>query len=152
MNLSWKVLLVFAGIFVAGAVTGGALGIHWARKANRNPVEHFRQVHMSRIARHLDLTDQQQEQIKPAIAKADEEFHRLRKLTGEETKGIFERLNSEISKCLTPEQNARFQEMQRRQSERMKDFMKGGRGQIPPSEEGRPPEAQQPPPPAEAHP
>lgn len=133
MQVSWKVVLVFVGIFAAGLVTGGALGLRWARKPSSNnrgnqrpSVEQFGRNHMEFLDQRLDLTDEQKAVLQPIIQKASDELRQIQSQTFKQSNEIFERLNAEIASKLTPGQKVKFEEIRRFQKERMRSFIQSG--------------------------
>lgn len=146
MDKTWKVLLAFLGIFVAGLVVGG-LGTLRALRHFRPPAlgspEQFGPQLLRRYAARLDLTPAQQEKIQPLVATAAEELRQLRRTTLLGSRAIIDRLQGEIAAQLTPEQKVRFDRLLVEQRERMKGFA-GERGRRP--RDSRPPAVLPPPP------
>jgi uncharacterized membrane protein len=115
MDKPWKVILVLLGIFAAGGVTGGFVTVRvWReRLANRPVPEEWAPRHLKRLADRLDLTPQQQEQIRPIIKRNMEQLNRLRNRSMAEAKTAVEGMQREITEQLTPEQRAKFEQMNR---------------------------------------
>ncbi|HRE82290.1 MAG TPA: hypothetical protein PLN52_14690 [Opitutaceae bacterium] len=116
MSRTWKVTLVFVGIFVAGAVVGGFVSLRIARSfvQQRGGPDQFALSHKGRLTESLDLTPAQQVRIGAAIDEASEELRKYRK----ETVRVFQAMDSRIAVELTPAQKEKFEEMQRRWRER----------------------------------
>jgi uncharacterized membrane protein len=133
MNRPWKLILVLTGIFLAGGVTGGFVMLRVVReKIARHPVpEQWAPQHLKRLAERLDLKPEQMEQLRPIVRRNMEELNRLRNYAFTETKSVFERMEREISEKLTPEQRAKFEQMNKEFRERARRFM--------PEWPGRPP-------------
>lgn len=157
---SWKVALTFTGVFLAGAIAGGIVSVRVVKAmASKRGAEGFVAAQMQRFADNLDLTTEQRTKIKPILDAAGDDFRRLRS----ETVQIFQRMEADIAKELTPEQKAKLDEMQQKQRERRKKMIEQreqrererakaraeGMNPPPPPEHGeRPP----PPPPGEPKP
>lgn len=112
MSRTWKVTLVFVGIFVAGAVVGGFVSLRFARSfvQQRGGPDQFALTHKRRLTESLELTQAQQVRIGAMIDDASEELRRYRK----ETMRVFQTMDSRIAVELTPAQKEKFEEMQRR--------------------------------------
>jgi len=121
----WKLILLLAGIFIAGGVTGAFVMLRLGREmlARRPMPEQWAPLHMKRLVHRLDLSPEQTEQIRPIVRRNMEEMNRLRNESMTETKRIFERMEREISDKLTPEQRTRFEQMNKEFRERAKKFM-----------------------------
>ncbi len=118
MNKTWKVVLTFACIFVAGAVAGG---FTYARIApsligSRVRSEQFELFQMKRLTHALGLTDAQVARIKPVVRATGDELQRIRR----ETTATFQRMEAGILQELTSEQRAQYEDMQRRYRERVR--------------------------------
>lgn len=149
MNQSWKVILVLLGIFVAGGVTGGfvTLRIIKNRVLDRPVPEEWAPRHLKRLVDRLALTPEQQEQIRPIVRHNMEQLNRLRNLSMTETQMRLESMQRDIAQKLTPEQRAKFEQMNRelRETREQREKVerarraKGGRppGERPPGD--RPP-------------
>ena len=72
MNKPWKVIVVLIGIFAAGGVTGGfvMLRVSKNRWVNRPVPEEWAPKTLKRLAERLDLTPDQQEQIRTMVAES----------------------------------------------------------------------------------
>lgn len=116
MNKTWKVVLTFTCVFLAGAVAGGFTYARFARTVVESRIrsEQFASSYLKRLEESLELTPEQVVRIKPVIEATGEELGRMRR----ETIGAFQRLDAAIVKELTPEQKTKFEEMQRRMRER----------------------------------
>lgn len=151
MNQPWKVIIVLVGIFVAGGLTGAFVMIRMGREmALRRPLpEQWAPMQLKRLVERLDLRPEQQEQIRPVVRRNMEELNRLRAYAMAETKTVMERMEREVSEKLTPEQRAKFDQMNRELREAREAREKAARskranGGHPPGE--RPPGDQPPPP------
>ncbi len=130
---TWKVILAFTGVFIAGTVTGGFLSAHWIHREqsrqflNARPptLEQFGKSQLSQLSRKLELSELQREQMKPLVSRAGDELKSLRRHTLTETIAVFTRFNEEVSKILTPEQQPRFEEFRKQQRARLKSLLQG---------------------------
>lgn len=116
MNKTWKVVLTFTCVFLAGAVAGGFTYARFARTVveSRIRAEQFASSYLKRLDESLELAPEQTARIKPMVEATGEELGRMRR----ETIAAFQRLDAAIIKELTPEQKTKFEEMQRRMRER----------------------------------
>ncbi len=122
MNRPWKVILAFAGVFLAGAIFGGALVPRWwrfDRVQNRAP---FTERMMQRLEDELHLTDAQKEKILPIVNRMAEETQRMRREGAQTYRAVMDGYNAEIALELTPEQRAKLEEMRAKFRERMERF------------------------------
>jgi Spy/CpxP family protein refolding chaperone len=115
MNKPWKVILVLIGIFIAGGVTGGFVTQHIGRLKllNRPVPEEWAPRHLKRLVDRLDLTKEQQEQIRPIVRRNMEQLGRLRNHAMTETLLVVEAMQRDIAERLTPEQRTKFERMNR---------------------------------------
>ena len=115
MNKPWQVILVLIGIFAAGGVAGGFVTLRVCRDklVNRPVPEEWAPRHLKRLADRLALTPEQQEQIRPIVKRNMEQLNRIRNSSMEETKTVVEGMQREITAKLTPEQGAKFEQMNR---------------------------------------
>ena len=134
MEKPWKVILAFAGVFVAGAIFGGALAPRWF--GPRRPMHRGQafELHlMDRLTRELALTPEQQKKIAPIVSRAEAETRRLRRESVQSFRAVMEKANTEIAAELTPEQRTKMDEMQRRFRERLERFRaRHGQKRAPP--------------------
>jgi Spy/CpxP family protein refolding chaperone len=122
MGKTWKVVLAFVGIFVAGLIVGGLLTLGTMRylaMANQQ----FGPQLIKHITEKLDLTAEQKEKITPIIAQGAEELRLMRRTAWTNTQAVIERMDGEIAAQLTPEQKAKFDQMLADQRERVKRFL-----------------------------
>jgi Spy/CpxP family protein refolding chaperone len=122
MEKPWKVILAFAGVFVAGAIFGGALWPQWFGHEGRGR-RGFGELHMmDRLVSELSLTPEQKEKIAPIVARAEEETRRLRRESVQSFRAVMEKANGEIAAELTPEQKAKLDDMRKRFRERIERY------------------------------
>lgn len=128
MNKTWKVVLAFIVVFVAGAAFGGvltlSLGRLMATRLQPRPQAFGAQLMMQWMrSGQLDLTPEQREKVRPIVASTTEELRRLRREDAHNAQLLIERMQDQIGAILTPEQRNRFILMIQRQRERMQRFM-----------------------------
>lgn len=142
----WKLVALLVGIFLAGGVTGGFIGLHFGQKAmmRRGVPEQWGPARLKVLAERLDLTPAQIERLKPIIKRDVDDLGRLRQQSIDDTRRIIERMEKDIAAVLTPEQKAKFEEFNREQRERVRKFWEQRRNERRPAgADGREP----PPPP-----
>ncbi len=113
MDPSWKAILAFAGVFVAGGLCGVALSYRLPHAPHPRP--HI----MQRLERDLALTDAQKEKIEPMVHRAQEDVQRLRRENIRSIGAVMEKLQSDIAAELTPEQRVKQDAMRKRFRERV---------------------------------
>lgn len=151
MNSPWKLILLLVGIFLAGIITGAVIDRRVVlgpkpSKEHRSTVavEQWAPKHLKRLEDGLDLDAAQAEAVRPIIRRNMEELDRLRTYSRSETSSIFERMDREIGDKLTPEQRAKFEQMNKENRERMKrneprEVQSNGVPRPPPKEGELPP-------------
>ncbi|MBL9208411.1 MAG: hypothetical protein JNN01_25235 [Opitutaceae bacterium] len=116
-SATWKVGLVFAGIFFAGVIAGGFTSVRLQKAlVQRGGAPDPLMMHLNRLTDRLKLDDQQKERIGAIIAATSDELRPLRR----EIDKSFQIMNTKIVSELTIEQKKEFEEMQRRWRERVK--------------------------------
>jgi Spy/CpxP family protein refolding chaperone len=115
MNKPWKVIVVLIGIFAAGGVTGGFVTLRFFKNKilNRPVPEEWAPRHLKRLAERLELTPDQQDQIRPIVRRNMEQLNRVRNQSMTETQATVEGMQREISEKLTAEQRLKFEQMNR---------------------------------------
>lgn len=148
MNQTWKAILAFAGIFVAGAVFGGFLTLRFypqsepaapAVRKSPTPLERVTPQILGRLAQRLELTDEQKEKIRPIIAEADREMRRLRHDGFRATLTVSKEMYARVARELTAEQAAILEQMQQEMRERIMQDRQRRWGERPPMPGERPP-------------
>jgi hypothetical protein len=121
----WKVILLLLGIFIAGGVTGAFVMLRIGRElvARRAMPEQWAPQQLKRLTERLDLKPEQVEQLRPIVRRNMEEMGRLRNYSVREARGIFERMEREISEQLTPDQRIKFEQMNTEMRERARRFL-----------------------------
>ena len=150
MNQPWKLVLLLAGIFFAGCVSGAFIGQKVLRgKIPPRPMpEQWVPWHLKRLAERLDLKPEQQDELRPVIKRNMDELNRLRSASMAETRVILERMEREVSEKLTPEQRAKFEKQNQEFRERFRKLGADRPGGGPRGERGGPdrPPGDKPPP------
>ncbi len=141
MNKSWKLVLLLAGIFLAGSVTGAFLTVRFGRDwiAQRAEPEQWANHHIRKLVDRLELKPAQVDELKPIIQRNMEELVKRRSDFMAASRAIFERLEKQISERLTPEQRVKFEEYNREKRERMKKRAEEFRAKTDRPEGGPPP-------------
>lgn len=142
MQNPWKVILVFVGVFIAGAVFGGLLALRLGREILRNrpvvaaplrgeksgdapavanppggPAAVQRAQLMRRLANQLDLTSAQRERLGPVLTRGIQDFWREQQRFNRENIFLLQRLKQDIGRELTPAQQQRLDELWQKQAE-----------------------------------
>jgi len=131
MDKTWKAVLAFIGIFLAGAVAGGFVSLNFVRvpppQVLRQTVPEQQWVigQMHRFVNELKLNEAQREQVKPALERAAGDIRRLRRRAYRETMDIIEGVNNEIAPMLTEEQKEKFEDIRWLQRKRIEELMTG---------------------------
>ena len=125
MNKPWKMVLVLAGIFIAGGVTGAfvvlRVGHPWM--ARRGGPDQWPANHLKRLSDRLDLRPEQVELIRPILRRNMDELTRVRTESMTEARVIIRRMEQEISAQLTPEQRVKYDLLNQELRERVRRFM-----------------------------
>ncbi|MES1166439.1 MAG: hypothetical protein ABUL68_00415 [Pseudomonadota bacterium] len=134
MEKTWKVVLAFVVIFMAGAGTGSLISLRYAQAFLPQPrqpgavVQQFGIMQMQRLAERLDLTEAQREKIKPIVQKTGTDLRRLSGDSQRETRDILTSMHDQVAALLTPEQNTKLDEMKQQMQRRMnQQFQERGR-------------------------
>lgn len=121
MGSTFKIIIAVGGIFVAGAVTGGFVGVRIAERIAR---EQRAQQRMGpteiggRLAEQLKLTPEQREKLVPIIGHTTEELRRVRRESFGQMSQLVEKMDAELTKILTEEQRVRLVEIRAKEEER----------------------------------
>lgn len=141
MSQTWKAILAFTGIFIAGAVFGGFLTLRFypqpepaapAARQFPSPADRFTPQILARLAQRLELTEAQQENIRPIIAEADREMRRLRQEGFKATMTVSKEMYAQVARELTPEQAIKLEQMQEEMRERIMQDRQRRWGERPP--------------------
>lgn len=145
----WKLVLLLTGIFLAGGVAGGFVTLEVGKNMLRKRLapENWGPARLKMLEKHLELTPDQIERLKPIVRRDVDELARLRQQGFQETRRVLERMEKDIAAVLTPQQKEKFErlneemrERARRMVERRERGEKGERrGPPPDGKEGPPP-------------
>ncbi|HTZ20673.1 MAG TPA: hypothetical protein VMC06_07305 [Opitutaceae bacterium] len=131
MDKTWKVVLAFIGIFLAGAVAGGFVSLRFVKTPPPQvlqrtvPEQQWVIGQMRRFVNELKLDEAQRGQVKPALERAAADIRRLRRRTYRETMDIIESMNNEIAPMLTEVQKEKFEDIRWLQRKRIEELMTG---------------------------
>jgi hypothetical protein len=131
MNASWKAVLAFIAVFVAGTIFGGGFALRVSKQVAphegpRRIVQPLPRLQgqpplgtqlLRRFVENLDLTNEQRDKLKPMVIHAEEQIAQLRQQSLEETETILRGVQQEFRAELTPEQQRKLNRMQQRQNE-----------------------------------
>lgn len=113
MNRGIAILAVCA-LFISGVVIG-ALGMHlfYAQRLMRpgEPPAMAGRLFGAHLARRLDLSEEQQEEIRAILEESRREGEELRNRMRPEVEMLMQRTRAAIEEVLTPEQQEKFEEM-----------------------------------------
>ena len=111
----WPVWLIFAGVFLAGGVTGGFVSLRVAKTVLQDGrgQDQFTPKMIERLSEGLELTEAQLAAIKPIVDSTWEDLRRTRR----ESVEVMRAMEKAIAKILTPEQIEIYDEMQARHRE-----------------------------------
>jgi hypothetical protein len=137
-----RALLLLVGTFLAGVAAGAGIYAGWrsVRRAQRmaNMGSAFSQDGFLRLYdRSLDLTDVQEERLRPAFERHAAGFLALNRQSLPAHVELNRSLDAEILQVLAPEQLPKFTKMQ----EGREKFLRGWAGEKPASPSSSPPKA-----------
>jgi Spy/CpxP family protein refolding chaperone len=114
--LKWKLIAGFLLVFVAGGITGMALGGLYARHL-------FFELHRAgrvgdrmkeRLRTELSLTPEQVAKVSPIVDKTAAQLQEIRRDTGRRVHEIMAKAHKEIAVNLTDEQRQKLQQIEER--------------------------------------
>lgn len=147
----WPIIMVMLLLFLSGLIIGGGstaiFMVRRARQAISHPEERSARFVMG-IARRLDLTPEQREQIREIVHKHEQRLQEIRRDFMPQVREEFQSMEDEIALLLTPEQRKMWHELARRRQNWMppaqppqpgegRQFQR--RRQMPPEERPRQP-------------
>ena len=117
----WKTIGYAAAIFVAGGISGGALGLYEARShLYEPPREQELAIRMrTRLQTKLGLTPDQVAKVNPIVDAAAASLRSIRMDTVQRVNKVFEDSYAQISAILTPDQRAQLEQMQKERRDMM---------------------------------
>lgn len=135
MGNTWKVVVAFVGVFVAGTVFGGffALGVGQQMIQSRRPAPPPTDpMILKRYVDQLTLTEVQAAKIKPILDKVQSDVNEIRRQATIDTaavlRPILEKTEIDLKKLLTPEQSAKLDDIQKNRGLLFENQGRGGRG------------------------
>jgi len=137
MNKPWKLIVLLAGIFLAGSGTGAFLTRCMCKPApqpivNRPPpsAELWSSLHLKRMKSDAGLEDSQLAVVKPIVDRRMEELFQMRARYLDENRALRMQMEREVAEKLTPVQREKYAEMNRIFHERARKMERGE--QVPP--------------------
>lgn len=122
MNRPWKVIVVFVGVFIAGAVFGGLFALRfqssWFHRPQRSSLIFTAPDIVQKLTERLELSPEQTQKIEPIVKRAQDEVQRLRRDHVRNMTTALDLMHSEISEVLTPAQRVKLEELRTRLRER----------------------------------
>ena len=124
MNSKQKIASYVALIFLAGGVAGGSIA--WTastKKQDPPPRREFPDAKRmcdfmkKRLQERVGLTAAQVEKIEPLLEKSARDLRAIHDRTLQEVEQVIRRTHTEIAATLTPEQNARLEEVEQERRE-----------------------------------
>ena len=117
----WKTIGYAVAIFVAGGISGGALGVYETKSHLFDP-QREQEVALrwrQHLTEKLGLTPDQVAKINPIIDNGATQLRSIRADTMQRLNKVFEDSYSEISAILTPDQRAKLDQMDKERREMM---------------------------------
>ena len=136
-----KIALYLAVIFVAGGISGAVIAWGSANQARKGrptmTMEGVCDSMKKRLQRELNLTEDQVKKIQPILDQTAREMNAIHRKGLDDIGQVIKKSNAEIAKELTPEQQAKWAEMEKQkrehfQKERRENHPKRIRGARPP--------------------
>ena len=128
-----KVILYLAAIFVVGAAAGSVAGFGAGKEKVEKKVfgpppsaEDMSRRHREKLQSRLGLTPDQMEKLMPLSEQLSAEMDTLNRRHGEAVKQAFVLFNEQLVELLTPEQQEKFEAMERDRRERFNNMCKPG--------------------------
>lgn len=127
----WKLVLLLTGIFLAGAVAGGFVTLEVGKSMFRKRLapDNWGPARLKMLEKHLELTSEQIERLKPIVRRDVEDLNRLRQQSFQQTRRILERMEKDIAAVLTPEQKQKFERLNAEMRERARRMFEQRRGE-----------------------
>ena len=122
---TWKVILATLVIFAAGVFTGGLLVKQTSPPPPIPPPRDIRVQMLQRLARGLNLTAVQNEQIEQILHEGQERSKIFWDLLEPELHAEFRKTREEILEVLTPEQRKKFEDLLKQRQRRQAQMQPG---------------------------
>jgi hypothetical protein len=127
MGFRWKLILALAALFVIGGFFGSALtfGVLKSRshRAGLRNGRNWEETLMANLTKHVQLSEEQQAQIKPQIATAFQQMRALRREVTVQSDNIVDQALQRIEGQLNPDQQQRLERFRARRRERIRHFL-----------------------------
>jgi len=121
MKRTGTAILIFVGIFLAGAVSGGFIGVRMSENwAHRHAAELFAQQQFKRLGDQLSLTPEQRQRIRPIVTKAGKDVQEHRR----EISSIAEKMEADVRQELTEAQREKFDRVRSRMRDNERIFQR----------------------------
>jgi len=122
--LKWKLIAGFLLVFVAGGLTGGFVAATTIRNYFFGAGHHAvaAQRMRERLKSELNLTPEQMTKIGPIIDKTAAQLQEIRMDTARRVRQTFDEAHRQVSANLTPEQQAKYEELRQRHHRMMRRF------------------------------
>lgn len=128
-----RIVLYAALIFLAGALTGALIAPLIGRHFMRMPdSHHLSRAMLSHLRSELDLTKDEEAQIKPVIEKTCVDMETIHRETVQRALDRLAETNTKISAFLTPEQKEKFKKMEAEHRVHIRHFRHPGGPPGPP--------------------
>ncbi len=123
-NSSWRARLTVLGVFALGVALGAlAMDLYQQSVQRRAPLgapprgESARERHLRYLVRELNLDEKQTEQVRQILEETRREFLQLRNEMRPRFEEIRRRSHERLRAVLRPEQQAKFEELIRREEQ-----------------------------------
>jgi len=115
----WKIIGYAAAIFVAGGISGGALGVYETKSDLFVPTrqQELARHLLGRLRTRLDLTPDQVAKAAPIIESAATDIRSIRMETVQRINKVFDDSYAQVSAILTPQQRIVFDQIQKQRRE-----------------------------------
>jgi hypothetical protein len=129
------VALYLAAVFAAGLLAGAAAGFCFGKRQISKPLRpHDMETHLcDKLKSKLQLTPEQEKQIRPFVCEAAEEIESIFSETGERMTDVFRKLNERQAQFLTLEQKVLLEEMEQERRKLFQREPKSNTVQHPPA-------------------
>lgn len=106
----WKMIIGLLAIFGAGVGTGAIGTVITLHRVftKREPQGQWVNARLSDLERHLKLTPEQQEKVRPMVQKAGQRFRAIGTESFEKIIDVANETHEEVARELTPEQREEF--------------------------------------------
>ena len=110
----WKILVCLTGLFALGAATGSLLTLRLRPEPTPSaqpPEEKWRALTLADYERHMELTPEQVERLKPVFGVTGQKLRTLRANTAERVAELVKEMNQQVMPALNPEQQAKLRKL-----------------------------------------